>query len=74
MSSDNFAEEPTPVKPRPRRCGVKKQRQNRIAPSRPAPTPVWQLQRKSFRSQQGIFKGLIKLLVSLFASDEQRQC
>lgn len=70
MSSDIVAEEPTPVS-QTKAIVRQEAAVKTIAPSRPAPTPVAAAAQVIQEAQPGIFKGLIKSLVSLFASDEQ---
>ncbi|PCC97773.1 ribonuclease E [Halopseudomonas pelagia] len=70
MSSDIVAEEPTPVS-QTKAIVRQEAAVKTIAPSRPAPSPVAAATQAIQEAQPGIFKGLIKSLVSLFATDEQ---
>jgi ribonuclease E len=70
MSSDIVAEEPTPVS-QTKAIVRQEAAVKTIAPSRPAPSPVAAAAQAIQEAQPGIFKGLIKSLVSLFATDEQ---
>ncbi|WP_339648372.1 ribonuclease E [Halopseudomonas pelagia] len=70
MSSEIVAEEPAPVS-QTKAIVRQEAAVKTIAPSRPAPSPVAAAAQAIQEAQPGIFKGLIKSLVSLFASDEQ---
>ncbi|WP_150303953.1 ribonuclease E [Pseudomonas saliphila] len=72
MSADIVADEPTPVS-QTRAIVRQEAAVKSIAPSRPAPTPAAPIAATQVihETQPGLFKGLIKSLVSLFASDEQ---
>ncbi|HDZ57580.1 MAG TPA: ribonuclease E [Pseudomonas xinjiangensis] len=71
MSADIEAEEPTPVS-QTRAIVRQEAAVKSIAPSRPAPAPAPIAATQAIHeTQPGLFKGLIKSLVSLFASDEQ---
>ena len=68
MSTDVVADEPVPVS-QTKAIVRQEAAVKTIAPSRPAPTPIAATQAIQ-ETQPGLFKGLIKSLVSLFASDE----
>ncbi|QIB52428.1 ribonuclease E [Pseudomonas sp. OIL-1] len=72
MSADIVAEEPVPVS-QTRAIVRQEAAVKSISPSRPAPTPVAPIAATQaiHETQPGLFKGLIKSLVSLFASDEE---
>ncbi|GGD04072.1 ribonuclease E [Halopseudomonas salina] len=75
MSSEIVAEEPTPVS-QTKAIVRQEAAVKTLAPSRPAPTPVAAAApvaatKAIHDAQPGLFKGLIKSLVSLFASEEE---
>ncbi len=74
MSSDIVAEEPTPVS-QTKAIVRQEAAVKTLAPSRPAPTPAAAAPVAATKAihdaQPGLFKGLIKSLVSLFASEDE---
>ena len=72
MSADIVADEPVPVS-QTRAIVRQEAAVKSISPSRPAPTPATPIAATQVihETQPGLFKGLIKSLVSLFASDDQ---
>lgn len=75
MSSEIVAEEPTPVS-QTKAIVRQEAAVKTLAPSRPAPTPAAAAPIATTKaihdSQPGLFKGLIKSLVSLFATEQEQ--